>query len=285
VFPPEVYCSLHTPADGLQGGDLIKAIEVEADVLVWPARRERGGGPDAESRRALALARVVLLLVTEEYAASPACAAEARAAFASGKLVLPVLLPGLARDAARGAEEAEKFWRGLAEHRQDQLKKEDALDWTLFGDHAPLLVTEEMHFVSAAVGELGPDSWLSDLACKAAARIASLLHRAVKVEVLRTTVVGPEAARGRSEGGLPRALPESGQAETAGAQNLVKHDGGGGAGGALAGPPRPVSAADSQGAGAGPGGVRPLRRHGPGRAWPAERRTEVAFCTSRRRAK
>mmetsp|Transcript_33402 Transcript_33402/g.69964 ORF Transcript_33402/g.69964 Transcript_33402/m.69964 type:complete len:310 (+) Transcript_33402:347-1276(+) len=53
-----------------------------------------------------------------------------------------------------------------------------------------------------------------------------------------------------------------------------KHDGGGGAGGALAGPPRPVSAADSQGAGAGPGGVRPLRRHGPGRAWPAERRTE-----------
>jgi hypothetical protein len=65
VFPPEVYCSLHTPDDGLpmQVRDLIKSIEAEADVLVWPARRERGGGPDAESRRALALARVVLLLV------------------------------------------------------------------------------------------------------------------------------------------------------------------------------------------------------------------------------
>ena len=96
VFPPEVYGSLHTPAGGLPAmlRGLLEAIEVEADVLVWLARFEaqRGGGPKAESRRALALAPVVLLVLTEEYVSSPECAAEAREALAAGKLVLPALL-------------------------------------------------------------------------------------------------------------------------------------------------------------------------------------------------
>jgi hypothetical protein len=192
VFPPEVYGSLHTPPGGLPVpvSDLIRAIEAEADVLIWPARHERGGGgPDAESRRALALAQVVLLVVTEEYAASPECAAEARAAVRTGKLVVPVLLPGLARDAAQAAapppqeagrqrpEEVKAFWRGLAAHRRDTLRRRDTLDWALLGDHAPLVVP-------AAAGEPGADSRLGDdVACEAAARIASRLHRAVKVAV------------------------------------------------------------------------------------------------------
>jgi hypothetical protein len=188
VFPPEVFASLHTPPGGLSVlvEELIRAIEAEADVLVWPARREtqRGGGPDAESRRALALAPVVLLLVTEDYAASLECAAEASEAAKAGKLVVPVLLPGLARDAAQappaqdaGPAEAEAFWEQLAAHRRDRLRLCDALGWTLLGDCTPLVVPE-----AADCGQ-GAASRLNDVACVAAARIASRLHRAVKVDV------------------------------------------------------------------------------------------------------
>ena len=58
VFPPEVYCSLHTPANGLPALviGLIKTIEVEADVVVWLACREFGGSTNAESLRARSLA-------------------------------------------------------------------------------------------------------------------------------------------------------------------------------------------------------------------------------------
>jgi hypothetical protein len=190
VFPPEVYCSIHTPPGGLSVPviDLIRAIEAEADVLIWPARDERGGGPDSESRRALALAQVVLLLVTEEYAASSERAAEAREAGRTGKLVVPVLLPGLARDAAQAIpspleaeqqrpEVVEAFWRGLVAHRRDALRRRDALDWILLGDNIPLLVPAE-------ASEPGAESPLGcDVACQVVARIASRLHRAVKVAV------------------------------------------------------------------------------------------------------
>ncbi len=200
VFPPEVYASLHVPGGGLpaQVRELLEAIELEADVLVWPARREaqRGGGRDAESRRALALAPVVLLGLTEEYAASPECAEEARKALAAGKLIVPVLLPGLARDAAQPLprqgsgrpEEAEAFWRDLAAHRRGVLRRKDVLDWALLGDRAPLVATDGIcrppHQAGAREdGGSERDAGLRGLACEAAAQITSRLHRAVKVEV------------------------------------------------------------------------------------------------------
>jgi len=196
VFPPEVYCSLNTPANELPAlmSDLIKAIEVDADVLVWAARREgqRRGGADAESRRALALAPVVLLFLTEEYATSLECAAEMREAVKAGKLIVPVLLQGLAREAEQAfpsqgvgqpRPEAEAFWRGLATHR---LQRHDALDWTLLGDRAPLVAAPERsrrQSDSAASDEPVLEAWMSDLVCAVSARIASHLHRAVKLNV------------------------------------------------------------------------------------------------------
>uniref|UniRef100_A0A7S0QJD3 TIR domain-containing protein n=1 Tax=Cryptomonas curvata TaxID=233186 RepID=A0A7S0QJD3_9CRYP len=198
VFPPEVFCSLHISADGLSPlvSGLIKSIEIEADVLVWPARREAhpGGGPDAESRRALALAQVVLLVVTEKYAACPECAAEALEALKAGKLIVPVLMPDFALSAEQalplqgtGPEEVEVFWRELFVHRRDRLKRQDALDWTILGDRTPLaaaVALEEtwQQSVFAGAGKT-QEARLDDLACAVAAHIASRLHRAVKVEV------------------------------------------------------------------------------------------------------
>ncbi len=70
-------------------------------------------------------------------------------------------------------------------YRRDTLLRNDLLDWALLGNRAPLVTTEEMLRPSVA-GERVLDAGLrplSGLACKAAARIASRLHRAVKIEM------------------------------------------------------------------------------------------------------
>ncbi len=196
VFPPEVYGSFHSLAKSLQEqvNNLIKAIEVEADVLVWTTRRERGGVPDVESRRALAMSQVVLLFVTDEFAASPDCAAEVHEAIKTGKLVVPLLLPGLTLEefqlpslrelGQQHPEELEEFWLRLATHRRQRLRF-DALDWTLLSDRAPLVVSTEMfqNSVTRASDEEGTYSRFSNFACQVAARISSRLHRAVKMAV------------------------------------------------------------------------------------------------------
>ena len=187
VFPPEVYVSWQpvSAKGGTREESVIKSVlrqaELEADVLVWMARRGGGDG-DAESRWAASLADMVLVLLSEEQAASQACAKEICDAVRTGKPIIPVLLPGFicspqppqTGGGKATADDIELFWRRTAEHRRRLPGCSDAVDWNLLGQRMPVIIPvrdgKKQLDAQAAVRQI-------------VSQINLRLHRAVKLDV------------------------------------------------------------------------------------------------------
>jgi GTPase SAR1 family protein/tetratricopeptide (TPR) repeat protein len=175
VFPPEVYVSAAYGSDIQYVKTLLKEVEVEADVLIWFAR---GGSKYelGESRRAASLANVTLVLLSEAYAASLACAEELQTAVQAGKLIIPVLLP----DVGKGCEMpqnvntngVEEYWGRIVQYRKDS-GKADVINWMLLCQLVPVFLPEQSITTINMVSIVN----------KLVSRITSRLHRAVKLEI------------------------------------------------------------------------------------------------------
>jgi GTPase SAR1 family protein/tetratricopeptide (TPR) repeat protein len=175
VFPPEVYVSAAFGSDIQFVKTLLKEVEAEADVLIWIAR---GGSTDklGESRRAASLANVTLVLLSEAYAASLACAEELQIAVQAGKLMVPVLLPDLVKGSEMHENATkncvEEYWGRLVQHRKDS-GKADVINWMLFSGLTPVFLPEQNMTKINMV----------PIVNKLVSKITSRLHRAVKLEI------------------------------------------------------------------------------------------------------
>jgi GTPase SAR1 family protein/tetratricopeptide (TPR) repeat protein len=175
VFPPEVYVSAAYDSNIKYVKTLLKEVEVEADVLIWIAR---GGSTDklGESRRAASLANVTLVLLSEAYAASPACAEELQTAVQAGKLIVPVLLP----DLDKGSETPENantngvegYWGRIVQYRKDR-GKADVINWMLLSRMVPVLLPEQ------SMKKIN----MVRIVNKLVSKITSRLHRTVKLKI------------------------------------------------------------------------------------------------------